>query len=72
MYWAYRVWRRDLVMLAGLVLTAIIVIAAVSARSLFDGDAFAAFLLTGIVVVACTAAGTYWLKAVGNEARASA
>jgi len=71
MYWAYRVWRRDLVMLAGLVLTAIIVIAAVSVRSLFDGDAFAAFLLTGIVVVACTAAGTYWLKAVGNE-RASA
>ena len=70
MYWAYRVRRRDLVMLAGLVLTAIIVIAAACARWLFDSNASGAFLLTGIVVVACTAAGAWWLKAVGDEASA--
>ena len=70
MYWAYRVRRRDLVMLAGLVLTAIIVIAVACARYLFDGNESGAFLLTGLVVVACTAGGTWWLKVVADEARA--
>lgn len=67
MYWAYRVRTRDLFMLSGLVLSGIVVIAFAFARYLFHNDAAGGFLLTGLVVIACTAAGAYWLRRVGAE-----
>jgi uncharacterized membrane protein len=67
MYWAYRVRTRDLFMLAGLVLSAIVVIAFAFVRYLFHNDAAGGFLVTGLVVIACAAAGAYWLRRVGAQ-----
>ncbi len=69
MFYAYRVHRRDLFMLAGLVTSAVVIVAFACGRWLFAHDAAGAFLLTAIVVIACAAAGSYWLRAVGAEAR---
>jgi uncharacterized membrane protein len=69
MVWAYRVRTRDLFMLAGVVASGVTVMAFASGRWLIERDFAGGFLVTGIVVIACGAAGSYWLRRVGAEAR---
>jgi uncharacterized membrane protein len=68
MLWVYRVLVRDVYMLAGVVASGVIVVGFACGRWLIDRDFAGGFLITGIVVVACAAAGSYWLRSVGREA----
>jgi len=61
----YRLRLRDLFVLAGGVLSVIVVVATFLARRL-DGGA-AGFLLTGLIVLALSAVGGWWLKKVAAE-----
>ena len=68
---AYAVYRhrlKDLYVLAGGVLSAVVVVAALLGRLLADSRAEAGvFLLIGLVVIGMSAMGGYWLKQVANE-----
>ena len=68
---AYAVYRRrikDLYVLAGGVLSAVVAVAALLGRLMSDGRAEAGvFLLIGLVVIGMSAAGGFWLKNVANE-----
>lgn len=72
---AYAVYRRrlkDVFVLAGGVLSAVVVVAALLGRLMADTRADAgAFLLIGLVVIGMSAAGGVWLKKVANEGSAS-
>ncbi|MFO1414649.1 MAG: DUF2157 domain-containing protein [Burkholderiales bacterium] len=67
LYWAYRVRTRDLYMLSGMVLSLIVAIAVLVGRHLFSGFVGLGFLGTGLLILGCAAAGTYWLRAVAAE-----
>lgn len=62
----YRLRLHDVFVLAGGVLSVIVVVATFLARHLADGAA-AGFLLTGLIVLALSAAGGWWLKKVAAE-----
>lgn len=70
---AFFVYRRlilDVFVLAGGVLSVIVVVTTWLATSLLDsGDAAAASLFIGLVVIGLSAAGGLWLKQVVNESR---
>jgi uncharacterized membrane protein len=68
---AYAVYRRrikDLFVLAGGVLSVVVVVAAFLGKQMLGTRAEAgAFLFIGLVVIGLSAAGGYWLKNVANE-----
>ena len=68
---AYAVYRRrikDVYVLAGGVLSAVVVLASLLGKLLSDFRAEAGvFLLIGLAVIGMSAAGGYWLKQVANE-----
>lgn len=67
-YVVYRRKRRDMFVLAGGVLSLIVVISMQLAEwLLYSGDA-GGFLFIGLVVIGLSAAGGWWLKSVANEA----
>ena len=67
-YGAYRVMMRDLFVLAGGCLSAIVVVTAFLAKHLLNSRAEAAgFLFIAIVVIAMAAASGWWLKQVARE-----
>lgn len=72
---AYAVYRRrlkDVYVLAGGVLSAIVVVASFLSRHLLDRHFEAGgLLLIGLVVIGMSAAGGYWLKQVAGEREAS-
>jgi uncharacterized membrane protein len=69
-YWGYRVRRVDLFVLAGGVLSLVIVVAVALTRALGGTGGAGAMLLIGLVMIACTAAGAHWLRQVAAEERA--
>jgi len=67
-YGAYRVLMRDLFVLAGGCLSAIVVVTAFLARHLLNSRAEAGgFLFIAIVIIAMAAASGWWLKQVARE-----
>jgi uncharacterized membrane protein len=65
--WAvYRRFVKDVFVLAGGVLSVIVVVATFFAKHLSHGSA-AGFLLVGLIVIALSAAGGWWLKNVATE-----
>lgn len=70
-YAAYRVYTRDLLMLAGGCLSIVVVVTAFFAKVLFETRADAGgFLLISLAVIAMGAASGWWLKQIANEANA--
>lgn len=64
----YRHTIKDLFVLAGGVLSVILVVATLLGKQLIEvGDAFAASLLIGVVVIALSAAGGMWLRRVAER-----
>lgn len=67
-YVVYRHKRPDLFVLAGAVLSIIILVSAGLSRMLLEhGDSSASLLLIGMIVVGLSAAGGYWLKSIAGE-----
>ena len=67
MYWAYRLRTRDLFALSGMVLSMIVVVAFALGRPLLEHGGAAGFLIVGMILIACAAAGSFWLRAVAAE-----
>ena len=66
LYYAYRIRRVDLLVLAAAVLSLIVVVVTTIVRwELFEGAG--GFLLIGLVIVALAAAGAHWLRGVARE-----
>lgn len=71
-YVVYRHRLKDVYVLAGGVLSAVVVVASLLGRLMADSRAEAGvFLLIGLVVIGMSAAGGYWLKQVANEEEGS-
>ena len=66
-YWVYRVRMQELFMLAGAVLSLVVVVTAAVAR-LIDRHHAGTFLLLGLLVSGSAAAGAWWLRRVAREA----
>jgi uncharacterized membrane protein len=66
-YFYYRHRKRDLFMLAGGVLSAIVVVAAFLGDSMLERADAGGFLFIGLVVIGMSAAGALWLKKIGAE-----
>ena len=66
-YGAYRVRRVDRLILAGGVLSVIVVATALLAHHLLRRETAGSFLVIGLAVVAMAAAGTWWLRRVPAE-----
>jgi uncharacterized membrane protein len=64
----YRLVRRDLFMLAGAILSAIVVVAAFMIRHLL-GEGAGGFLLVGLLIAGMAGGGATWLRSIGREAR---
>lgn len=71
LYWAYRLRTVDLYMLAGMVLTIVVVVAFALGRPALEHGGAGAFLLIGLTLIGCAAAGGYWLRQVGAQTRGS-
>jgi len=68
LYYAYRVRRRDLLILAGACLSVIVVVTAAFARVLLEGSNTAgSFLFVALVVIGMAAAAGWWLKQLARE-----
>jgi uncharacterized membrane protein len=65
-YFAYRHWVKDVYVLAGGVLSVIVVAATFVAKQMHMRDA-GAYLFLGLLVIGMSAAGGYWLKQVATE-----
>lgn len=68
-YAAYRHWAKDVYVLAGGVLSAIVMITTLLVKHMHMSDA-GAFLLIGLVIIGLSAAGGWWLRSVANEEEA--
>jgi uncharacterized membrane protein len=64
----YRVRLKDVYALAGVVLSAICVIAAGLSKHLITRHDAGAFLLIGLIVIGLSAAGAWWLRRIAGEA----
>ena len=69
-YATYRHWQKDVYVLAGGVLSAIVVVASVLGKNMGHSDA-GGFLFIGMVIIGMSAAGGWWLKNVVNEEEAA-
>ncbi len=67
MYWAYRYRIRDLFVLAGLVLSMTVVVAFALGRPLVDHGGAVGFLMVGLLLIGCAAAGSLWLRRIAAE-----
>lgn len=67
MYYAYRVYMVDVFMLSGLVLSGIIVITAFLSEHLLHHSDAGGFLLIGLILIALSAAGGWWIRQVMKE-----
>jgi uncharacterized membrane protein len=67
-YFYYRHRERDLFVLAGGVLSVIVLVTCWMGKALLDRAEAAGFLLIGLVVIAMSAAGAWWLRQVAAEA----
>ncbi len=65
-YAAYRHWVKDVYVLAGGVLSAIVIITSTFAKHMTLHDA-GAFLFIGLVIIGLSAAGGWWLRTVVKE-----
>lgn len=65
-YAAYRHWLKDVYVLAGGVLSAIVIVASFLGKNMSRGDA-GGFLFVGLVIIGLSAAGGWWLRSVINE-----
>lgn len=70
-YAVYRHWQRDVFVLAGGVLSLIIVVTATLSKQLLRNDHGGGFLLIGMLVIGLSALGGYWLKSVAREEHAA-
>lgn len=66
-YVSYRHWRRDVFVLAGGVLSAILVVTVFLSNHMLGHDAAGSFLFIGLVVIGLSAVGGWWLKSVAAE-----
>jgi uncharacterized membrane protein len=64
----YRLVRLDLFMLAGAILSAIIVVAGFMIRHLL-GEGAPGYLMVGLLIAGMAGGGATWLRAIGREAR---
>jgi len=71
LYWVYRVRTVDLFMLAGMVLSMVVVVSFALGRPALEHGGAGAFLLIGLTLIGCAAAGGYWLRQVGAQTRGS-
>lgn len=67
LYWAYRIRSRDLFMLAGMVLCVIVVVTFALGRPALEHGGAGGFLLVGLILIGCAAAGSYWLRRMVAE-----
>ena len=67
MYFYYRHRERDLFVLAGGVLSVIVLVAAFLGNALLDHADAGGFLFIGLVVIGMSAAGAWWLKRIAEE-----
>lgn len=69
-YFGYRHWKRDVFVLAGGVLSVIIVVTALLCKALLSHthDSGSAFLFIGMAVLGMSTVGAMWLKSVAKEA----
>ena len=65
-YAAYRHWAKDVYVLAGGVLSVIVMVTTFLGKNMQMRDA-GAFLFIGMVIIGLSAAGGWWLKTVANE-----
>jgi uncharacterized membrane protein len=65
-YFVYRHWVKDVYVLAGGVLSVIVITATFVAKQMHMRDA-GAYLFLGLLVIGMSAAGGYWLKQVATE-----
>ena len=72
MYLAYRVRTLDLVMLAGLVASAIAFAAFVFGRAVVPSGGIVAFLLIAILIAGSAAGAAHWLRRLASQAREEA
>ena len=70
MYAVYRRWRLDLFMLAGGCLSTTLVVTALLARYVFEGNEMAGFGLIALVILGIGAASAHWLNTLHKEANA--
>jgi hypothetical protein len=63
----YRYWLRDVFVLAGGVLSAIIVITVFLSKQMLPHDRGGAFLFIGLLIIGLSACGGLWLKTVARE-----
>jgi len=70
-YWAYRIRIRDLFMLSGMVLSIIVVVAFALGRPILERGGAAGFLIVGLILIACAAAGGFWLRAAAADDRST-
>ena len=70
-YWAYRHRIRDLFMLSGMVLSIIVVVAFALGRPILERGGALGFLIVGLILIACAAAGSFWLRSVAAEDRSA-
>ena len=68
-YWAYRVRSVDLFILAGAVLSLVVVIAMGLGRAVSGMRDAGSFLFIGLVLIASAAIGAFWLRGVAAEER---
>jgi uncharacterized membrane protein len=66
-YVVYRIFLRDLFVLAGGVLSVIVVLTAFFGNHLIDWSDAGGFLLTGLLVIGLSAAGGWWLRRIATE-----
>ncbi|GGX43832.1 DUF2157 domain-containing protein [Saccharospirillum salsuginis] len=70
LYVAYRRWRLDLFMLAGGCLSATLVVTALLARYVFEGNEMAGFGIIALVILGLGAASAHWLNTLHKEVSA--
>jgi hypothetical protein len=68
----YRLRLRDLFVLSGMVLSIIVVVAFAFGRPILEHGGAFGFLVVGLILIACAAAGSFWLRAVAAEDRSPA
>ncbi len=65
-YFLYRRTRKDLFVLAGAILSIVVVVATFVGRNILRADG-GAFLVVGLIVIGISAAGGWWLKSIAAE-----